>query len=149
MSGYGIGEAALATLIANVTGYTAGNVTRGKWGVLNTGKAAKYAIIKPGDGARLFETHNMVTENWRTVVQVWHRYRDDGTTLTDLEADVEALLAKIDKNNDLGDTTGYVQYSDAVNVGECQEMWKRGGGPSWLRQDITISWTGQRVITFE
>src|SRR5512146_2828004 len=123
-SGYMIGEAAILALVQAATGFTAGNATRGNWLVLNSGKSAKYAILKPGaHGERVAESPGTVMEQWATVIQVWHRYGDDGTTLTNLEADVDALLIKIDQNPRLGDATGYVLDSDALKVGECQEMW--------------------------
>jgi hypothetical protein len=149
MSGYSDGEALIAALIQAITGYSAANVTRGNWRVLNTGKAAKYAILKPGaSGERKFESPTRVTETWSTIVQVWHAYGKDGETLLALEADVEAVLSKIDQYKRLNDTANYVQDATAVQVGEALEMWTKGGGPQWLRQDITIEWQAKRIRTF-
>lgn len=150
MAGYGDGEALIAALVATVSGFSTATVTRGKWGVLNKGTAAKYAILKPGatTAPRRFDGPNRVTENWSTIVQVWQRYTDDGTTLTNLEADVEAILSKIDQYPRLQDSNDYVQDANAALVSEAQEMWRAGGGPTWLRQDITIHWYGKRIRSF-
>jgi hypothetical protein len=149
MSGYADGEALIAALIANISGYSAANVTRGNWRPLNNGKAAKYAILKPGGlGERKFEGSTRVTETWSTTVELWHRYGKDGETLIALEADVEAVLSGIDQRPRMNDLTGYLQDSNAVRVGEALEMWTKGGGPQWLRQDITIEWMGKRIRSF-
>jgi hypothetical protein len=148
-TGYGAGEAAIAALCANVSGFSTATVTRANWSALNSGAANQYQIIhQASQPARVFEGHNLVTEKNATRVQVWQRYTTDGTSYTNLIAAVEAVLKKIDQYPRLGDTSGYVVDSNAIIEGPVQEMWRKGGGPLWLRQDVLVRWTGQRVITF-
>lgn len=148
-TGYGAGEALILALVKTATGFSSSACTRGDWKVLNGGKAAAYAILRPGrPGERIFEGHNLVTDSWTTVVEVWRRYAQDGTSLTTLEADVEAILAKIDAYPHLNDKSGYVYTSDAQVTGEPTEQWTRGGGPAWLRWIVTVTWSGQRTRTF-
>ena len=149
MAGYATGEAAIKTLVQAVTGFTSAQVSRGNWKVLNSGAAAVYAVLlsRP-DEPRTFTTPRTVLESWITIVQVWQRYKDDGTTYTNLATAIENVLAKIDKYPHLGDTSGYVEESTPTVEGEVQEMWRKGGGPAWLRQDIAVRWTGRQTITF-
>lgn len=149
MTDYRTGEALIANLLQSVTGFDNGNVTRGKWGILNSGVSDHYAIIKPGpSGRRTFITPSTVNEPWSTIVQVWVRYVDDGTTLETLESAAAAILDTVDRYPRLDDASGYVVDSCAVSIGEALEMWRKSGGPAWLRQDIVIEWTGQREISF-
>lgn len=147
MSGYGTGEELIQSLIESVSGFS-GAVARGSWRALNGGKSARYAVLITRPTARQFETSRTIREDWETVVQIWIRYRDDGTTYTDLGDVVTAVLAKLDAYPHLNDTSGYVEDSTATIGGEVQEMWRGGGGPAWLRQDVVIQWTGRQTIIF-
>jgi hypothetical protein len=147
-SNYDGGEAALLALIQTVTGFTSANSSRGKWGQLNTGKASVYCILKPGRfGPRSFRGITAVHSPWSTIVQVWQRYTDDGTSLTNLEAAVEGIIAKIDANPHLGQPT-IVQDSLLVSGEPVQEMWTKGGGPAWLMWEFTVTWTEESIVTF-
>lgn len=148
-SGYGRGEAAVAAVVAQATGFTTATVTRANWRVLNKGLAALYAVVlQEGQPERVFEGHNLVTERCQTRVQIWRRYKDDGSSYTNLLADVETALAKIDQYPHLGDTTGYVLDSNAIIAGPVMEMWTKAGGPGWLRQDVLVRWVSQRIVSF-
>ena len=148
---YSAGEALLLILIRTVSGYTSANSRRGKWKMLNDGRSNHYAVLKPGAfGPRVHEAPGMVLERWGTIIQVWQRYKDDGDSLTDLEAEVEKIIAKVDKDPNMGDTTGLVLDSDLRRGGEVQEMWKtRGGGPAWLMQELVVEWSEQRTVTYQ
>lgn len=145
-SGYGLGESLIETLVKTVTGFTAVNVARANWKPLNRGKAATYAIVYPADFARRVG-RQQVTETFVTRVEIWQRYKDDGTTAIDLYAAADAVLRKIEAYPHLGDTSGYVVDSEPT-LSLPEEMWTRGGGPAWLRQVINVRWTGQRIRTF-
>lgn len=145
---YSNGEAALLALIQTVTGYTSANTSRGKWGILNTGKSNTYAILKPGRfGRRRFVTPRTVETPWSTIIQVWQRYKDDGTSMTDLEANAALIMAKVDADPNLSDSTGTVLDSNLTTGEIVQEMWKRGGGPAWLMWELTVEWTEQSIVT--
>lgn len=149
MAGYGDGETLIDTIVKSVTGFTAtGATTRGSWQILNTGKSDRYAIITTTPVERLFDTPNTVLETWETVIEVWRKYTRDGLSYTNLVTDVTNILAKIDKYRHLNDNAGYVETATAYISGPVQEMWTRSGGPQWVRQDITVRWTGRQTITY-
>ena len=145
---YAAGEAALLALIQTVTGYTSANTSRGKWGILNQGKSNTYVILKPGRfSGRQFVSPTCVQTTWSTVVQVWQRYKDDGSSLTDLEANMAAIMAKIDADPNLADSTGAVLDSNLRSGEQVQEMWRRGGGPAWLMWELNVEWIEQSIVT--
>lgn len=145
---YSTGEALVLTRLQAVSGFTTTNTSRGKWGILNSGKAAVYGIIKPGPAEREFVSSTLVINHWRAMIQIWRRYKDDGDTLTNLETDVALVLAEFDRYGKLADTTGTIPNdARASRVGEAQEMWLTSeGGPSWLKQEVTIEWEEQATI---
>jgi len=151
---YSTGEALVLTQLRAVSGFTSAtpdtvNTSRGKWGILNTGKSAFYGIIKPGPVATEWKTSSAKGWDYSTLIQVWQRYKDDGTSLIDLEARVELIKARFDAYRKLGDTTGAIEDSTVTALTEVQERWAKGGnGPSWLMQEITITWKEQTIVTF-
>ena len=145
-TGYGLGESLIAALVKTVTGFSDANVARAKWSQLNKGKAAVYAILQPGEYGRRVG-RQQVTEPFVTRVEIWRRYVDDGSTATNLYADTDAVLRKIEAYPHLGDTSNYVVDSEPT-LSLPEEMWTRGGGPAWLRQVINVRWSGQRIRTF-
>lgn len=48
----------------------------------------------------------------------------------------------------MGDTTGAVRDAFIVGFSEVQEMWNKGGGLEWLRQDLIVEWTEETNVTF-
>ena len=76
---------------------------------------------------------------WRVIIQVWRRYKDDGDTLTNLEADVELLRARFAQYRKLADTTNQVADASIKGGSAAQERWVKGGnGPAWLMQEIFL-----------
>lgn len=141
---YSDGEALVLAQVQAVSNYTStlGNTSRGKWGILNSGKSSRYAILKPGPFNRTPHTPTQFYNEWTTVVELWQRYKDDGTTLADLEADMAAILARFDVYPHMQDTTGLVVNNVVARRGnEVEEMWSnKGDGPSWLRWKLYVTW---------
>jgi hypothetical protein len=144
------GETNIMTIVKTVTGFDASNVSWGRWGILNKGKADHYVIGKPGAfGPRRFDSPTRVTTPYQTILQVWQRYKDDGVTMENLETNVDAIIAAFDAKRNLGDTSGEIVRADLRRGSEAQEMWKgRGGGPLWLKIDLIIEWETKEIITF-
>lgn len=145
---YSAGEALILTQVQNVSGFSANNTSRGKYGILNTGKAAVYAILRPGPFENAIVAPLTVHTDWTTIVEVWQRYKDDGSTLTDLEGNVQAILTRLNLYRKLADTTNSIV--DAVaNIGSepVEVTAQGGGGPLWLKQEITVSWKEETSIT--
>lgn len=142
---YAAGEALILTRVQAVSGFTTANTSRGKWGVLNQGRSRQYAILKPGPFTR--QPGKLSSTTWSTVIQVWYRYKDDGESLTGLEAVVDSLITAFDRYPHLGNEA-VVTDSNLRRGSEVQEMWTRGGGPAWLKQDLYLEWTEQSITSF-
>ncbi|MCC6271574.1 MAG: hypothetical protein IT190_09885 [Microbacteriaceae bacterium] len=83
-----------------------------------------------------------------TVIQVWQRYKDDGDTLTTLEANVKAILNRFDQYRKLADTTGKITDAFIGDGREVEEMWTKDGGLSWLKQDLVVRWQEHDEVTY-
>ena len=146
-------EALVLTKLRRVTGFTGTtstteNTSRGKWGLLNSGNADHYGIIKPGEFERSQGAMSMNISRYQTIIQVWMRYTDDGTTLTSLETHVKNIIAYFDQWRKLGDSTGTVIESFIGNGGEVTEQWNKDGGLSWLKQDLVLTTQVHDVISY-
>ena len=147
---YSEGEALALAQVQAVSGFAAsiGNTSRGKYGILNTGKAAVYAILRPGGFQRMWMAPKCVHTDYSTIVEVWQRYKDDGTTLTDLEANVQLILARLDLYRHMGDTQNKVLDAVAQASPEVMEMMTEDGrGPIWLKQEVTIVWKEESIVS--
>jgi hypothetical protein len=146
-------EALIFTKLRSVTGFTGTtstteNTSRGKWGLLNSGNSDHYAIIKPGEFERSQGAMSMNVSNFQTVIQVWQRYTDDGTSLTNLEGYVKAIIAYFDQWRRVGDSTGTIIDAFIRSGTEAQEMWNKDGGLSWLKQDLVLVTQEHDVISY-
>jgi hypothetical protein len=151
MSGYSAGEALVLTQLRAITGsvWDSANSNRGNWGVLSTGAANHYAILKPGPGTNEFIAGSMARRNYSTVIEVWVSYQADGTSLASLEGYADAILAKFDARRLLGDTGGTIEDSYCSQWSEVEERWpKDGTSPRWLKQEFTIAWKEDSNVTF-
>jgi hypothetical protein len=146
---YSDGEALILTCVRNATNFNASNTSRGKWGILNTGKAACYAILRPGPFRQSIGTVTSII-TWNTLIEVWQRYADDGTSMLDLETNVENIIAKLNTYPRAGDTVGGVIDMTVRSGNEFESMKEEGSeGPAWLRQILTVEWMEQSFITYE
>ncbi len=147
---YSAGEALILTALQAITGsvWTVNNSGRGTWHMLNQGKADHYAIVKPGAFSSQFIAAAAIETDWQTTIEVWQAYVDDGSSLTNLEALTAAIITKFSQKKILDDTTGSIVDSYCSGGGEVQEMFTKGGGPAWLRQDIYINWKEIENVTF-
>lgn len=146
---YSAGEALILARVQAITGYTLGNTSRGDWGILNHGKAATYAIIRPGPFVRMWEGSTSNIATWTTIVEIWQRYTDDSTTLTNLEANVANVIAGIDAYKRMGDTTGFLIDFSLTSGSEVLSKWEKGGnGPAWLSQELSVTWKEEVDVTY-
>ena len=142
------GEALILTQVQAVSGLGTTNTSRGKFGILNTGNAAAYAILRPGPFENAFVAPKCVHTDWTTVIEVWQRYKDDGTTLTNLEANVQAILTRLNLYRHMADTTNSILDATAKIGGDVLEMMSQdGGGPLWLKQEVIVAWKEESIIT--
>lgn len=148
--GYSEGEALILTQVQAVSGFAAstGNTSRGKYGILNQGRSSVYAILHPGPFEVAFVAPKTVHTDWTTIVEIWQRYKDDGSSLTDLEANVQLLLTRLNLYRHMADTTGGILDAMATVGGDILEMTAEGGkGPIWLKQEVTVAWKEESAIS--
>lgn len=145
---YSDGEALVLAQLRNVSGFSASNTSRGKWKILNTGNSSFYGIVKPGAFSRSQSAMSANLTEWKTIIQVWQRYKDDGDTLTDLEENVENVINRFDQYRKLADTTNLI-IDSFINEGkEVEEMWTKDGGLSWLKQELIVTWQEVQNVTY-
>lgn len=145
---YIAGEALVLTQLQAVDGFNDKNTSRGKWGILNSGLNDHYGIVKPGAFTREQAAMSANITTYQTIIQVWQRYKDDGDTLTDLESNVDLIIARFDQYRKLADTTNTLLDATLTNGGQVEEMWNQAGGLSWLKQELIITWLEFDQVTY-
>ncbi len=146
---YRTGEQAIATLLEGVTGFSPLIITRSKWGILNTGKSDHYAILKPGPASSKWTSLRVEETTWGTTIQVWQRFRKDGSDVDALEDYANAITGRIEQYPHLGLGGDSAVVLSCVNkVSEILEMWAKAGGPQWIRMDLLVEWKEWTQYTF-
>lgn len=149
---YTDGEALILTTLQTVTGFTNTttqiNTSRGNWSYLNSGNSDHYGIIKAGDFGREQAAMSANLSTFKTVIQVWQKYVDDGTTYTNLQTHVKNIINAFDAKRKAGDTTGTIIDVFVSGGREVVERWNQSGGLSWLSQDIIIEWQEIDNVTY-
>lgn len=138
----------ISTQVAASTGFTSANVSIADWGVLNSGKSDHYAILKPGAASRPPLSFNVRDNEYRTIIEVWQRYKDDGTPLVALLGHIDNITARIDQYRKLADTTKTVRDANVTGYSEVTEQWTKDGGVSWLKREIFVDWVEEESITY-
>ena len=135
------------TRLQAMSQFTSANSARGKWGIRNTGKSAQYAILLPGEhGPREMISFNSRQNQWRTIIQLWQRYKDDGDSLIDLEQLTDAVLTSLDAYPHIGDSANTVFNAEIVNVGRFNQL--PLDAPAWLYVELVGEAIEQEKITF-
>ena len=145
---YSAGETLILAAVRTCTGFSATNTSRGNWQMISKGTSDHYAIIRLGNSSVEFVTVNRYHARYTTVIELWQRYTDDGTSLTNLYGYLANLLTGLQAYARLGDTGGTVISAGLSSVGEPEEMWQSGGGPAWLRILLSLSWVEESAATF-
>jgi len=146
---YQTGEANWLTRLQAMSQFTGNNSARGKWGLMNRGADNQYAILKPGPAERVMISSIVRQNTWRTIIQLWQRYKDDGTSMTDLEALVSAVLTELDKYRFIGaGADAAIQDANITEVRETQEIRATpSGGPLWLMVELVGEWNEEETIS--
>ena len=145
---YTTGEGLIATVIKAHANFAANNVAQAKWTQLDTGKSDHYVILRNGGTEQEFiSVGGVFVAHHTTIAEVWKSYVDDGSTTTALEGYVANVQTQIRNNKKLGDTSGTIQHANAETVGPVLEMWMSGGGPAWVKQEVSILWNEQGTST--
>jgi len=144
---YNDGEALISTRIQALDSFDSTNVYRGNFKPLNTGKASVYAILVPGQPEVEWRAMCSYTIKWITVVKIYERYIDDGTTQQNLATHLSEIFAVLNYPY-MGDQDT-VQDSTIIGIGEPLEIRDaNGNGPFFLNWDIFIQWEEDTNVTF-
>jgi hypothetical protein len=147
---YTAGEALILTRLQAISGsvWASTNSARGKWTQLNSGVADHYAVLKQGAGTNDGLSFSATLRRYTTVIEIWMSYLDDGSSYTNLLAYHEAIVDMFDQYRKLGDSTGTVQDARCTRWDAVEEMWTKGGGPRWLRQNLYVEWQEENAVTY-
>lgn len=145
-------EAAGITLIETqvkaATSFSAANVTVAKWGILNSGASDHYAIIRPGKVIRSALSFVVKDNDYQTIVEVWQKYVDDGTSVTNLLGHVDNLTSRLDQYRKIADTTKTVRDMNVIEYSEVKEQWTKDGGLAWLSRDVIVQWQEEEQVIY-
>lgn len=141
--GYYTGDNLIVAAIKTHANFSDSNVTQAKWGILNSGNSDHYAITRDGGTIPEFLSPSIYVAHRSTVVEVWQRYKDDGASSKNLAGHVDDVFGKLQDKELLADTNNVIQNSEVREIGPMEEMWGSGGGPAWIRQNITVAWEEQ------
>lgn len=145
---YKDGEILIEAQVAQATGFNTGNVTRATWKILNSGNNDHYAIIKRGESSRVWEG-NSHTRNYRTIIEVWQRVKDDQDSYDALNEYADNIEARLDPYFQLADTVGTIRDANLSGSGVVTEQWRNNSdGASWLKMDLFVDWNEEHYVTF-
>lgn len=134
------------TRLRAMSAFNGDNTARGKWGILNKGRSNQYAILKPGAHSREWIAFQAQETTWQTIIQLWQRYAEDGTSIVNLQNLVDDVLAELDTYPNLGDTGNTVVEGRIVEVREVRET--PADAPSWLYVELVGQAIEHEGITF-
>lgn len=153
---YADGEALVLAAIRTHASFNNSNSGRNKFGLLNNGDSAFYAITEPGpftvveqgiggvgSGGRVKKVRT-----WTCLVGVYQLYVDDGTTQDDLEEHFEEVMESIEKYRRLADTSGMIQKARVTGGPEMEYVMFGDSGPLWAKWVINVQWEEARIVTF-
>ena len=145
---YTDGEGAILTRIRAHSDFSTSNTDANDWKILDSGNSAFYAILKPNEEPNDVEYYafGSYVIRWQTVVEIWQRYKDDGTTAASLFGNVQKIIAQMQPYKTLG--LANVQNAEVVSVTAPSFRWDQDGGPAWMVQEVNIEWHEQSEITF-
>lgn len=142
---YAQGEAALLALIQAMPGYSRVNASRGDWKPLNSGASDHYTVLRPG--AFTVATDGLGGESltaYRTVIEVWQRWKDDTPTLVALEGQVAAIVEHLERYPSLN---GVALMAQVGGGSEMSRRWLEQGGPVWAVQEVYFDWQEERFYS--
>ena len=142
---YPDGEAAILTLIQAMPEFDRRNAARADWKPLNSGASDHYVILKPGawlNAADSLGGESAVT-TWRTIIEVWQRWVDDGPTAVALQVLAQKVIEHLERYPSLG---GEGLLAWVAGGSEMQQRWLKEGGPMWAVWEVYIDWQEERFI---
>lgn len=147
---YSFGEALVLAQLRQVSGFNTNNTSRSDWAILNTGKAAVYAVVRKGAWEAEWQTYSAKLFAWQTVIEIWQQWtQNDAATRAALDANEALVLARFLAYHRLGDTAGRVQDSTPVRAEEPDIMFDaQRNTAAFLRASVVIEWQEIVYVTF-
>lgn len=146
--GYATGSSAILTLLRAMSDWDSKNSSREDWGILNTGKSNKYAILKPGEEYQnevISLGHKTQIRTYTTVIEVWVLAKTPGKSLTTLQTLTDSIVSTLDRYPNLGlGTSNAIRGASVLGGGEMQDRWVNTRGFTWVTWDVTIEWKEER-----
>lgn len=143
---YLTGEAALLALIQAMPEFDRRNAARADWKPLSSGASDHYAVLKPGLFTNAQESigAEATVTTWRTIVEVWQRWVDDGPTAIALQELAQRVIEHLEGYPSLG---GAALLAWVAGGGEMQQRWTKEGGPMWAVWEVYVDWQEERFIS--
>lgn len=151
MPGYKDGEENILAIIQGLENFDSDNVSAGDWLILNNGKAAHYAIAKPGgSGEIVYLTPLSYQVPWTTIVEVWQSYNPndgDEANLQALEDRTQEILDEMQKYRKLEDSGTTIYHAQVASIGIAEEAINVAGGLEYLTNEIVVAWFEEVEVT--
>ena len=142
---YAAGQARILALVIACDDFNATNTSETDWKILNQGISDHYAILRPAGFSIEWIAASTYTVHWRTMLEVWQRYTDEGTTQTNLYGYVASVLPVMASPHGGDDSMSDLTVRAADDP---KEMWTAEGGPKWLKWELEVMWDEQTTVTF-
>lgn len=142
---YGDGEALILDLLRDMAQFDTANSSRAKWGILNSGASAQYAILRAGPWETDYQGlgREGARTTWHTTIELWQRYKDDGASAIELQELMAAVVEYLEQYETLGDAA---IYAEPQSGGAMLEVWNKDGGIGWLKWEVNLVWQEERDI---
>ena len=142
---YVTGEAAVAALLEQATAFNRHNVSRGDWKPLNSGASDHYAVLRPGEFSNVADgLSGEALTTYRTIIEVWQRWKDDAPTVAALSGYVAAVVDRLERYPSLD---GACLMARVGGGGEMSRRWLTEGGPLWAVQEVYCDWQEERFYS--
>lgn len=134
---------AIASIVEDVSGFSATNVSLADWAALSSGRSDHYAIVVPSEATRTASALDAKVNIYSASVDIWQR--QSSGAIASLITHCESVQSALDAKR----TLGLSNVRDANVVGMSAVFEAEYGGSVWLRRSVRVEWTEEEVMTYE
>lgn len=143
-------QTAVATLIKNVSGYSADNVSEGDYRMFAKG-LRKGVVLMRGNStssrAGVTASGFTIFNRWGINIELWAPYKSNVKTVRDtLNTEINAISAELNKWPQLNGTAGVIHH-DTGAAPEAEEFTITGAQGRWFRQVIPFEVLEEESVT--
>ena len=144
---YKNGAKQLLNVIRTVDGLSTVNTSQEDWGILSSGSAEVYAILRPGSHTTepVSIGQRTVHPTWNTVIELWTIFDNVAGPISVLKRYADEIIEAIALYPYLGDSSTILS-SLAISAEEMLEKQLVETGPLWATWDVTVGWLEERQI---